>query len=246
MSLENKVAIITGASRGIGLATCQRFLKENIKTLIMISSNATNLLNAINQLDNKHNIYSYQCDLSSQKNIEKTFDSILSKFTKIDILINNAGIIDDSPTINMTEFQMHHVMDINFYAPFYCIQRVLPIMINNNYGKIVNISSTSKFGTINKANYASSKSALDALTRTVAKEVASNNITVNSVVPELIDTDMVKSIPSNILSNIVNTSPMKRMGTPEEIASIIYFLSSDDSSYVTGESIIASGGLMTI
>ena len=119
-------------------------------------------------------------------------------------------------------------------------------MITQNYGKIVNISSTSKFGTINKSNYAASKAALDALTRTVSKEVAKYNITINSVAPSLIDTDMLKTIPKNTLSNLINNSPMKRLGKPEEIASIIYFLSSDESSYITGETLIASGGLFTI
>ena len=119
-------------------------------------------------------------------------------------------------------------------------------MTMQNYGKIVNVSSTSKFGTVNKSNYAASKAALDALTRTVSKEVAEYNITINSVAPTLIDTDMLKSIPTDTLSKLVNNSPMKRLGKPEEIASIIYFLSSDDSSYITGETLIASGGLFTI
>lgn len=246
MSLKNKVAIVTGASQGIGLATCRRFINEDIQSLIMISSSNENLTNALKQLNSLPNIYTFQCDLSNKENIDKTFKNIFSQFSHIDILINNAGIIDDSPVLNMTEFQLQHVMDINFYASFYCIQKVLPIMIKQNYGKIVNVSSTSKFGTVNKANYAASKAALDALTRTLAKEVASNNITVNSVVPELIDTGMLKSISSDILSNIIASSPMKRLGKSDEIASIIYFLSCDDSSYITGENIIASGGLMTI
>lgn len=146
----------------------------------------------------------------------------------------------------MTDIQMKHVLDVNFYGSFYCIKKILPIMIIQNYGKIVNVSSTSKFGTINKSNYAASKAALDALTRTISKEVAAHNITINSVAPTLIDTDMLKTIPTDALSKLVNSSPMKRLGKPEEIASIIYFLSSDDSSYITGETLIASGGLFTI
>ena len=188
----------------------------------------------------------YQCDLSDKSSINNTFDRILSKFNHVDILINNAGIIDDASFVKMTDIQMKHVLDVNFYGSFYCIKKILPIMIIQNYGKIVNVSSTSKFGTINKSNYAASKAALDALTRTISKEVAAHNITINSVAPTLIDTDMLKTIPTDALSKLVNSSPMKRLGKPEEIASIIYFLSSDDSSYITGETLIASGGLFTI
>lgn len=245
MNLQNKTAIITGASRGIGLATCQRFVNENIENLIMIGSNNQNLSLAKNQL-NYNNIFTYQCDLSDKKSINDTFDRILSKFNHIDILINNAGIIDDSSFIEMSDIQIEHVLNVNFYGPYYCMKKILPLMITQNYGKIVNISSTSKFGTINKSNYAASKAALDALTRTVSKEVAKYNITINSVAPSLIDTDMLKTIPKNTLSNLINNSPMKRLGKPEEIASIIYFLSSDESSYITGETLIASGGLFTI
>ena len=245
MNLQNKTAIITGAGRGIGLATCQRFVNEDIENLIMIGSNSQNLSLAKNQL-NYNNTFIYQCDLSDKSSINNTFDRILSKFNHVDILINNAGIIDDASFVKMTDIQMKHVLDVNFYGSFYCIKKILPIMIIQNYGKIVNVSSTSKFGTINKSNYAASKAALDALTRTISKEVAAHNITINSVAPTLIDTDMLKTIPTDALSKLVNSSPMKRLGKPEEIASIIYFLSSDDSSYITGEALIASGGLFTI
>lgn len=245
MSLQNKIAIVTGASRGIGLATCKRFINENIENLIMIGSNSKNLTFAKEQLSCK-NIFTYQCDLSNKDSIDITFEEILLRFSHIDILVNNAGIINDSPFVEMSDTQIEQVLNVNFYGPFYCMQKVLPLMIKQNYGKIVNLSSTSKFGTVNKSNYAASKAALDALTRTAAKEVARYNITINSIAPSLIDTDMLKSIPKPILSELIDNSPMKRLGKPDEIASIIYFLSSDDSSYITGETLIASGGLLTV
>lgn len=145
MNLQNKTAIITGAGRGIGLATCQRFVNEDIENLIMIGSNSQNLSLAKNQL-NYNNTFIYQCDLSDKSSINNTFDRILSKFNHVDILINNAGIIDDASFVKMTDIQMKHVLDVNFYGSFYCIKKILPIMIIQNYGKIVNVSSTSKFG----------------------------------------------------------------------------------------------------
>ena len=127
MNLQNKTAIITGASRGIGLATCQRFVNENIENLIMIGSNNQNLSLAKNQL-NYNNIFTYQCDLSDKKSINDTFDRILSKFNHIDILINNAGIIDDSSFIEMSDIQIEHVLNVNFYGPYYCMKKILPLM----------------------------------------------------------------------------------------------------------------------
>lgn len=247
-NLSEKIAIVTGGATGIGYATVKRFLQEKIESIIILGLDLDMLEKVKLELDldfNSNRIHIYQCDISSNNNIKYVFSKIFQNFSHIDILVNNAGIISDSSFVNITLDKMQKVMDTNFYGTFNCIKQVLPQMIKQKYGKIVNVSSTSTFGTINKSNYSASKSAIDGLTRSICKEIACNNITINSVVPGLIDTNLIKTIPENLLPTIIENSPMKRMGTSEEVASVIFFLSNDDSSYITGENILVCGGLQT-
>jgi 3-oxoacyl-[acyl-carrier protein] reductase len=244
--LSNKIAIVTGANRGIGLSIVNDFLSNNIEHVIAISKNIENLesCSSIDKLFNDK-VTIIKCDISNLNNLTTIFSDIKSKFSKIDILVNNAGIASKTFFCDTTLENLHNIMDVNFYGAYNFINFVIPIMINNNYGKIVNISSTSSFGSKYDSAYACSKAALDALTKSVAKEVASFNITINSILPSMIDTDLLKDIPEETLQNIISSSPMKRLGRPEEVSSVVTFLCSDASSYITGENIIVSGGIQT-
>ncbi|MBQ3181714.1 MAG: SDR family oxidoreductase, partial [Clostridia bacterium] len=159
----------------------------------------------------------------------------------IDILVNNAGITRDAIFHKMTPAQMHQVMDVNFFGTYHCIYNVVPIMREQGYGKIINISSTSSYGNPGQANYSASKAAIEGFSRTLAIELARKGITVNCVLPGFIDTEMMRAIPEDMLKKSLAAAPMQRMGDPEEIASLVAFLASDEASYVSGTCIICSG-----
>ena len=184
-----------------------------------------------------------KCDVSDQENVNAAFQQVFDRFGKVDILVNNAGITRDAMFHKMTVEQAKKVMDVHFYGTFYCCQAVIPGMREREYGKIVNISSTSAFGNIGQANYSAAKAAIDGFTRTLALESARKNITVNSIAPGMVNTDILKTIPENIMQQKINATPAQRLGEPSEIASVASFLASDDSSWVTGNCILACGGL---
>ena len=238
--LLGKTALITGCSGKIGNSIIKIFLDENIDNIIAIY-NKTKLDNSIL---NNPKIQSLKCDLSNETEIIKLYEKHL-KNKDISILVNCAGYCQDSPFLNISAESFKTCFQINFWSAYYLIKLLIPSMIENDYGKIINISSTSSFGTINKADYCASKSALDGLTRALAKEYASKNITINSIQPSLVDTKMLSILPQSTIDSLIEHTAIKRLGTPDEIGKITLFLASEDSSYVNGENIIASGGSIT-
>ena len=181
------------------------------------------------------------CDVSKEDKVKESFDLIYKEFGRIDILVNNAGITRDAIFHKMTPAQMHQVMDVNFFGTYHCVYNVVPIMREQGYGKIINISSTSSYGNPGQANYSASKAAIEGFSRTLAIELARKGITVNCVLPGFIDTEMMRAIPEDMLKKSLAAAPMQRMGDPEEIASLVAFLASDEASYVSGTCIICSG-----
>lgn len=242
--LTGKYAVVTGAGKGIGRAIAQRFLEDDVAGVAIFEMDIELAQNTAREMDpTGEKVIAVHCDVSKQDNVNAAFAQVFEKFGRVDILVNNAGITRDAMFHKMTVDQAKLVMDVHFFGTFYCCQAVIPGMREREYGKIINISSTSAFGNIGQTNYSAAKSAIDGFTRTLALESARKNITVNSIAPGMVDTDILKTIPENIMAQKIAATPAQRLGQPSEIASVASFLASDDSSWVTGNCILACGGL---
>ncbi len=243
-NLTGRFAVVTGAGKGIGYAVAKRFLEDNVAGVALFDMDYELVCASAKELDpTGQRVMAVKCDVSDPENVNEAFQKVFDRFGKVDILVNNAGITRDAMFHKMTVEQAKKVMDVHFYGTFYCCQAVIPGMREREYGKIVNISSTSAFGNIGQANYSAAKAAIDGFTRTLALESARKNITVNSIAPGMVNTDILKTIPENIMQQKINATPAQRLGEPSEIASVASFLASDDSSWVTGNCILACGGL---
>ena len=242
--LTGKFAVVTGAGKGIGQAIAQRFLEDDAQGIAILDYDFDLAQATAKEMDpTGQRVIAVKCNVASQEDVNAAFAAITEKFGRVDILVNNAGITRDAMFHKMTDDQARMVLDVNFYGTFYCCQAVIPGMREREYGKIVNISSTSAFGNIGQTNYAASKAAIDGFTRTLALESAKKNITVNSIAPGMVETDILKTIPADIMQQKIKNVPANRLGQPSEIASVASFLACDDSSWVTGNCILACGGL---
>ncbi len=240
MRLRNKVALITGAAKGIGFATTKRFAEEGAKVMLADLNEAA-VMDAVGQL--KH-AEPYVLDVADRASIQRAVDDIIAKHHRIDILINNAGITQDARLVKMTEEQFDAVIDVNLKGVFNCTQLVVPHMLEAKKGAIVNASSVvGIYGNFGQTNYSATKFGVIGFTKTWAREFGQKGIRVNAVCPGFIATEMVKAMPENILQSIEQRSWMARLGTPEEMANVYLFLASDEASYVNGVTIEASGGI---
>lgn len=240
-NLTGKIAVVTGAAQGIGKVIAQRLLADGA-AVAMLDYNEAGMMATAKELDpTGEKSLAVACDVSKEESVATAFKSIYERFGRIDILVNNAGITRDAIFHKMTPAMMHQVMDVNFFGTYNCIYQVVPGMREQGSGRIINISSTSSYGNAGQANYAASKAAIEGLSKTLAKELGRKNITVNCVLPGMIDTEMMHAIGEDLLNARVSATPMKRLGQPEEIASLVAFLASDDASYVSGTCIICSG-----
>ena len=241
--MKDKYAVITGGAKGIGRAVVERFLAEGVKGIAILDYDAETGKKTVAELDLEgEKLLFIQCDIGDLNDVEKSFEEVYRQFGKVDILVNNAGITRDSMLHKMTLEQWDAAINIDLTGVFYCMKQVIPHMRSQEYGKIVNISSTSAYGNVGQANYAAAKAGLLGLTATAAKELGRKNITVNAVAPGYIDTDILKTIPKEILAKYIETIPCQRLGKPSEVASVVTFLSSDDSSFVSGNCILCCGG----
>ena len=241
--LTGKIAAVTGAGKGIGRAIVERFLEDDVQGVAILEWDLALAEATAKELDpTGERVLAVRCDVSSQENVNAAFATVFEKFGRVDILVNNAGITRDAMFHKMTVEQAQQVMNVHFFGTFFCCQAVIPGMRDRSYGKIVNVSSTSAFGNIGQANYSAAKAAIDGFTRTLALENARKNITVNSIAPGMVDTDILKTIPADIMEQKIKATPAQRLADPSEIASVASFLASDDSSWVTGNCIMACGG----
>lgn len=240
MRLRNKVALITGAAKGIGFATAKRFTEEGAKVMLA-DLNEGAVMEAVGQLKNAE---PYVLNVTDRASIQRAVDDIIAKHQRIDILINNAGITQDARLVKMTEEQFDAVIDVNLKGVFNCTQLVVPHMLEAKKGAIVNASSVvGIYGNFGQTNYSATKFGVIGFTKTWAREFGQKGIRVNAVCPGFIATEMVKAMPENILQSIEKRSWMARLGTPEEMANVYLFLASDEASYVNGVTIEASGGI---
>lgn len=238
--LKDKVAIITGAAKGIGFATAKRFAEEGAMVMIAdISMEAVKTAAA--QIPNAE---PFVVNVTDRASIQTAVDQILERHGRIDILINNAGITQDARLIKMTEAQFDAVIDVNLKGVFNCTQLVVPHMLEKGKGAVVNASSVvGIYGNFGQTNYSATKFGVIGFTKTWARELGAKGIRVNAVCPGFISTEMVKAMPENVLQDIEKRSWLGRLGTPEEMANVYLFLASDEASYVNGVALEASGGI---
>jgi 3-oxoacyl-[acyl-carrier protein] reductase len=240
MRLKDKVAIITGAAKGIGFATAKRFSQEGAK--VMIADVNPEAVKAV--VDLIPGSEAYVMNVTDRASVEAAIDQIMQRHGHIDILINNAGITQDARLVKMTEAQFDSVIDVNLKGVFNCTQLVVPHMLEAGKGAVVNASSVvGIYGNFGQTNYSATKFGVIGFTKTWARELGSKGIRVNAVCPGFIATEMVKAMPENILKDIERRSWLGRLGAPEEMANVYLFLASDEASYVNGVALEASGGI---
>lgn len=240
---NNLNAIITGASRGIGKAIAIKLASIGIHVICIsksIECKQTSL--EINQ--NGHKSSYYQLDISNYNEVNELSKKILIKYKNIDILINNAGITKDNLLLRMTDNDWTNVINTNLSSIFYLTKFFIKNMIHQKSGRIINISSIiGSMGNAGQSNYAASKAGINGFTKSIAKEVGSRGITVNAIAPGFISTDMTSKLNLNIKEKIIKNLCIKRLGTVEDVSSLVLFLISEEASYITGQIIAIDGGL---
>ena len=243
-NLINKKVLITGASGGIGRALCYKFI-ENGCILICTSTNSNKLDKLKSELGSNH--FYYKLDLLDDVQISKTVNLISEEHKDINILINNAAATSDNLFLRMKEAQWNEVVKINLNSNFYLIKGILPLMIKNKSGCIIGVSSiVALTGNPGQANYAATKSAMISMYKSIALEVARRNIRVNVIAPGFIKTPMTDKLNETQVDNILQKIPMNRLGVPKDVANMALFLSSDDSSYITGQTFHLNGGMLMV
>jgi len=240
-NLNNTIAIVTGASRGIGKQIAKDLLKSGSK-VGLISRSKEELKKVSKEFLDIGETLPLSLDIKNNNEVKIAIKTIIEKWGKVDILVNNAGITSDNLLVRMKEKDWDDVININLKGTFNCIKSVIPNMLKNNFGKIINISSVVGIsGNAGQSNYCASKAGIIGLTKSVAKEYGAKGINVNAIAPGFIETDMVQDIDSkNFLKNI----SLIRRGQPEDISSLVCFLSSEDGSYITGQVISVDSGLI--
>ncbi|BDR68467.1 3-ketoacyl-ACP reductase [Clostridium tetani] len=245
-TLENKTAIITGGSRGIGKSIAIKLGKLGASIVLNYRNNTDALKNTIRELEDLNiNVIAVQGDISDYKECEKIIKAALDKFNGIDILVNNAGITADNLILRMKEEEFDKVIETNLKGTFNCIKHCIPTMIKKRYGKIINISSVvGVAGNVGQCNYSAAKSGVIGLTKSLARELASRSINVNAIAPGFIETDMTNALSDKAKENVISNIPLKRVGKAEDVAELVAFLASDSSSYITGQVINVDGGMV--
>lgn len=245
MILKDKTAVITGGSRGIGRAIALEMAKNGANIAIIYGGNDAAANDTVKEAEAIGvTAKSYKCDISDFEASKNTVNDIIKTYGAIDILVNNAGITADKLVMAMTEKDFDSVISVNLKGAFNMIRHTCMNFIKKRSGRIINISSVSGIcGNAGQANYSSSKAGLIGLTKTIAKELASRNITCNAIAPGFIETDMTDKLPENIKEQAISNIPLKRMGSSEDVAALALFLASDKAAYITGEVIKVDGGL---
>jgi len=243
--LLDKVAIVTGAAQGIGKAIALTLAKEGAKIMLW-DINLEEAEKISKEITQFHQVetFAYKVNVSDYSEVEEAVKKILDKFSKIDILINNAGITRDNLILRMSEDEWDQVLAVNLKGVFNCTKAVSRIMLKQHSGKIVNIASVvGLLGNPGQANYAAAKGGVIALTKTCAREFAKRNINVNAIAPGFIKTTMTEKLDSKIKEILLEQIPSGRFGEPEEVAKLVLFLVSDEANYITGQVISIDGGM---
>ena len=243
--LKGKCAVITGASRGIGKCIATKFAKEGANVVINYRNNEEEALKVKQELEGLGpQVLVVKADVSELKQAENLIKEAKKEFGRVDILVNNAGITKDNLIIRMKEEDFDSVIKTNLKGAFNCLKAVTPIMLKQKYGKIVNMASVvGVVGNPGQVNYCASKAGLIGMTKSLAKEIGSRNITVNAIAPGFIDTDMTKILSDDQKKKILSQIPLNKFGNVEDIANVALFLGSENSNYITGQVIHVDGGM---
>jgi 3-oxoacyl-[acyl-carrier protein] reductase len=247
MKLTDKVALVTGAGRGIGAAIAVTLAEYGCHVVVNDVApldRAQQVARAVEQLGRR--ALAVDADVSDQAQVQRMVEQAHQTFGRIDILVNNAGIIRRGTLVDHTLDDWEKVLKVNLWGPFYCVKAVVPIMIQQGSGKIINISSIAgKVGDLASApSYGASKGALNAFTKALARELAPHGITVNAIAPHAIETEMSQEWPDEKRRQIIASIPLGRLGTPREVAEAVAFLASDGANFITGEILDINGGYL--
>jgi 3-oxoacyl-[acyl-carrier protein] reductase len=245
MRLKNKVAIITGAGRGIGKATALRFAEEGA-TVVVVEVDATQGARTAEEVNAKGQKSIFcNVNVANSADTESMAKKTVESYGKIDILINNAGITRDATLAKMTGEQFDQVIGVNLKGVFNCTKAVVPFMIEAGYGRIVNATSVvALYGNFGQTNYVAAKSGVIGMTKVWARELGRKGITVNAVAPGFIATEMIQSVPEKVLTSIKEKTPVQRLGEAIDIANAYLFLASDEAAFVTGAVLSVDGGMV--
>ena len=244
-NLQGHVALVTGASRGIGRAVALRLAAEGVKVAVNYNSGEAPAQQLVDKISAQGGeALPLQADVAEEAQVKSMVAQVRKQWGRVDILVNNAGIRKDRLLMRMTTREWDEPINVNLRGAFFCTKAVLPLMVRQRRGRIINMSSVvGVAGNPGQANYAASKAALIGLTKSVAKEVARRNITANALAPGYILTGMVEELSDDLKQMILDRVPMNRLGVPEDIAGIVAFLCTDEAGYITGQVIRVDGGL---
>ena len=242
----DKVAMITGATRGIGKQIALTLANEGYNIVLNYRTENDELKQLKNEIESKKvKCLTVQGDVTNFEDCKQMIESAIKEFGKIDVLVNNAGITKDMLLARMKEEDFKQVIDVNLVGTFNMTKNVISYMMKARNGRIINISSVVGIaGNAGQTNYSASKTGIIGFTKSLAKEVASRNILVNAVAPGFIETNMTDVLKQEVKDEIAKNIPLKRMGTPQDVANVVKFLASEDSSYITGQVISVDGGMI--
>ncbi len=245
MKLEGRVALVTGASQGIGHA-CALHLARNGATVALAARNQQKLEELVTRITaDGGNAAAFPMDVAEEEQVKSSIKSAVAHFGKIDILVNNAGITRDQLVMRMKRSDWDAVLNTNLTSAYLCIQQVIPSMLKQRWGRIINIASVfGQIGQAGQANYSASKAGLIGLTMAIAREVASRNITSNAIAPGFIETSMTAALSEEFKQSAVKQIPLGRVGTPNDVANAVAFLASEEASYITGHVLNVNGGML--
>jgi 3-oxoacyl-[acyl-carrier protein] reductase len=252
MKVQNKVILITGAGSGIGRETAIMFAKNGARVVVtdVDEKGGKETVDEIVKVlaenpDNPGDAFFIKLDTSNREQTKQVAKEVIERYGKIDVLVNNAGIIQDALVTKMTEDQWNKVIDVDLKGPFNMVQSVVENMIEHKIGEIINVSSVvGVYGNVGQANYAAAKAGLIGLTKTLAKELGKKGIRVNAVAPGFIQTHMTEGLPDKILDAMKDKTPLKRLGLPSDVAYAIMFLASDGANFINGIVLPVDGGLV--
>jgi 3-oxoacyl-[acyl-carrier protein] reductase len=245
MSLSGRVALVTGASQGIGRA-CAVKLSQSGATLALAARNQEKLHELVAEIETTGSkAAAFPLDVGDEEQVKSVCKSVIAQFGKIDILVNNAGITRDQLVMRMKRADWDSVLNTNLTSAYLCTQQAISSMLKQRWGRIINITSIfGQMGQAGQANYAASKAGLIGLTMAIAREVGSRNITCNAVAPGFIETAMTSGLGDAFKQNAVKMIPLGRVGSPEDVANAVAFLASEEASYITGHVLNVNGGML--